>query len=175
MCQNSSVKRRIKTGQGVGRGPRHTPAWLCRGVAIIPRRFLRTILLDITCLACRVALLSIIWAVFYAKGMPTQKALTHLGCLQPCWRRTDLGVPMQRCRISALLAPSKAGGKHLQFASPTAPVKRSYLQRFVALFRSLILRAESFQARHLPWAQCPLWAQWSFKVLAKPTQLFPRK
>lgn len=51
---------------------------------------------------------------FYAKGMPTQKVLTHLSCLQPCWWRTGLGLPVQCCRINALLAPSftpnKAGG-----------------------------------------------------------------
>lgn len=37
-----------------------------------------------TRLACPAAVLSIIQVVFYAKGMPTQKVLTHLGCLQPC-------------------------------------------------------------------------------------------
>ena len=67
-----------------------------------------------TRLACPAAVLSIIQAVFYAKGMPTQKALTYLSCLQPCWRRTGLGLPMQHCRINALLnpsfTPSKASG-----------------------------------------------------------------
>lgn len=58
--------------------------------------------------------LAIIQGVVYAKGMPTQKSLTHPSCFQPCWQRTRLSLPTQRCRINALLTPSftpsKAGG-----------------------------------------------------------------
>lgn len=50
-------------------------------------------------------------------GSAAHRVLTHPGCLQPCWWRSSLCLPMQHCTITALLPPSlflvnssKAGG-----------------------------------------------------------------